>query len=124
LVIVATDSIELQKTIFLEAKTKKILCNSVDSIEYCDFIFPSYIKKEKLIISFSTSGISPALSKYLRRAIEKAIPLNIEKFLKKIKYLREKLPKGKERQKILDKLAKEYIEKHFILQTDDKMEAN
>ena len=113
IVVVAADDIELQKKVYNECQEKKILCNSVDSIEYCDFIFPSYIKKEDLIISFSTSGASPALSKYLRRAIENLIPEDITDFIKEIKNLRAKLPKGKERMKLLDKKAKEYIEKYF-----------
>jgi hypothetical protein len=32
-----------------------------------------------------------------------------------MKELREKIPKGKERQEILDKKAREFIEKHFNL---------
>lgn len=113
IVVVAADDIELQKKVYNECQEKKILCNSVDSLEYCDFIFPSYIKKDDLIISFSTSGASPALSKYLRRAIEKLIPEDITDFIKEIKNLRAKLPKGKERMKLLDNKAKEYIEKYF-----------
>ncbi len=113
LVIVAVDDLELQKDIFQEAQNKKILVNSVDSTEYCDFIFPSYIKEKDLIIAFSTSGASPALSKYLRRAIQKLLPPDIGKFLEKLKTLRSNLPKGKKRMELLDQKAKEYIDKHF-----------
>jgi len=113
IVIVAADDIDLQKNVYLECQEKKILCNSVDSIDYCDFIFPSYIKKDDLIISFSTSGASPALSKYLRRAIENLIPKDISSFIKEIKNLRKTLPKGKERMRLLDEKAKEYIDKYF-----------
>ena len=109
IVIVAIDDIEKQKDIYLEAKEKKILCNSVDAVEYCDFIFPSYIKKGDLTISVSTSGASPAVAKYLRRFIEKIIPKDIDKFLAKMKELRKKLPKGKERMEFLDKKAKEFF---------------
>ena len=109
IVIVAIDDIEKQKEIYLEAKEKKILCNSVDAVEYCDFIFPSYIKKGDLTISVSTSGASPAVAKYLRRFIEKIIPKDIDKFLAKMKELRKKLPKGKERMGFLDKKAKEFF---------------
>ncbi len=111
IVIVAIDDIQKQKDIYLEAKNKKILCNSVDAIEYCDFIFPSYIKKGDLTISISTSGASPAVAKYFRRYIEKLIPKNIDKFLTEMKNLRKKLPKGKERMKFLDKKAKEFFSK-------------
>ncbi len=113
IVIVAADDLELQKKVYQECQDKKILCNSVDSVEYCDFIFPSYIKRGDLTIAFSTSGASPSLAKYLRRAIEKTIPKDIENFIKELKNLRKKLPKGKERQKLLDSKAKEYIENYF-----------
>ena len=114
IVIVAIDDIQKQKEIYLEAKKKKILCNSVDAIEYCDFIFPSYIKKGDLTISISTSGASPAVAKYLRRYIEKLIPTSIDKFLIKMKNLRKKLPKGKERMKLLDEKAKEFFDHENI----------
>ncbi|WP_187646890.1 precorrin-2 dehydrogenase/sirohydrochlorin ferrochelatase family protein [Nitrosophilus labii] len=113
IVIVAADDLELQKKVYQECQERKILCNSVDSVEYCDFIFPSYIKRGDLTIAFSTSGASPSLAKYLRRAIEKIIPKDIGNFIKELKKMRQKLPKGKERQKLLDSKAKEYIEKYF-----------
>lgn len=113
IVIVAADDIELQKRVYLECQEKRILCNSVDSIEYCDFIFPSYTKRGDLIIAISTSGASPAFSKYLRRAIESLIPKNIENILNELKNIRSTLPKGKERQKLLDSKAKSFIEKLF-----------
>ncbi len=109
IVIVAIDDIDKQKDIYLEAKSKKILCNSVDAVEYCDFIFPSYIKKGDITISVSTSGASPAVAKYLRRFIENLIPKDIDKFLLEMKNLRKKLPKGKERMELLNKKAKEFF---------------
>ncbi len=111
--IVAVDDIALQKRIYEECQEHKVLCNAVDSVEYCDFIFPSYIKEGDLVVAFSTSGASPALSKYLRRAIQKLLPADIAQFLQKLKSLRSSLPKGKERMQLLDSKAKEYIQKHF-----------
>ncbi len=113
LVIVAVDDLDLQRSIFEEAQDKKILVNAVDSVEYCEFIFPSYIKEGDLIIAFSTSGASPSLAKYLRRAIQRLLPPDIGQFVAKLKELRQTLPKGKERMELLDQKAKEYIDKHF-----------
>ena len=113
MVIVAVDDLSLQEAIYQEAQNKKILVNSVDSVEYCDFIFPSYIKEGDLVIAFSTSGASPSLAKYLRRAIQKLLPPDIGQFVAKLKALRQSLPKGKERMERLDKEAKNYIDKHF-----------
>ncbi|NPA74072.1 MAG: bifunctional precorrin-2 dehydrogenase/sirohydrochlorin ferrochelatase [Epsilonproteobacteria bacterium] len=107
--IVAVDDINLQKDIYNEAKSKHILCNSVDSIKYCDFIFPSYIKKGDLVVSVSTSGASPAVAKYLRRYIQNHIPKDIDKFLEDMKNLRDKMPKGKARMKFFDEKVKRFF---------------
>jgi len=113
LAIVAVDDIELQKAIFQEAREKRVLVNSVDAREYCDFIFPSYIKRGDLTIAFSTAGASPSLAKYLRRAIERMLPSDIGRFVSELKALRRALPKGKERMRLLDEKAKAYVERHF-----------
>jgi precorrin-2 dehydrogenase/sirohydrochlorin ferrochelatase len=109
-VIIAVDDIALQAAIFEESKKYKCLCNAVDSVDYCDFIFPSYIKKDDLTIAVSTSGASPAMAKHLRRYLQNLIPENIGSFLSEMRSLRESLPKGKERMKMLDAKAKKYIQ--------------
>ena len=108
-VVVAVDDIPLQAAVFEESKSYNCLCNAVDSVDYCDFIFPSYIKKDDLTIAVSTSGASPAMAKHLRRFLERVIPDGIGDFLKEMKQLRSRLPKGKERMKMLDKKAEDYI---------------
>jgi len=110
-VIVAIDDIPLQAEIFKESREYGSLCNSVDSVEYCDFIFPSYIKNDDLTIAISTSGASPAVAKHLKRYFQKVIPEDISIFLKEMRKLRETLPKGKERMKMLDKKAEDYIKR-------------
>ena len=114
IVIVAVDDLSLQKSIYEEAKNKGVLCNAVDSAEYCDFIFPSYIKKGDLTVAISTSGASPSIAKYLRQFLTQIIPDNIATFLKEARELRSTLPKGKERMKLLDKKAKKWIETNML----------
>jgi precorrin-2 dehydrogenase/sirohydrochlorin ferrochelatase len=109
IVIVAVDDIAVQKSVYEEAKSKKILCNSVDSVDYCDFIFPSYIKDGDLTIAISTSGASPAVAKHLRKFLQKVIPKSISKFLNEMKGYRKTMPKGKQRMGFLDKKAEEYF---------------
>ncbi|WP_297443742.1 bifunctional precorrin-2 dehydrogenase/sirohydrochlorin ferrochelatase [Sulfurimonas sp.] len=110
IVIIAVDDISLQAEIFEESKEYKCLCNAVDSVNYCDFIFPSYMKEGDLTIAVSTSGASPAMAKYLRTYLQELIPKNIGRFLQEMKVLRLTLPKGKERMKTLDEKAKNYIQ--------------
>ena len=109
-VIVAVDDIPLQEEIFKEAKLlPNCLVNSVDSVKYCDFIFPSYVKKDDLTIAVSTSGSSPAMAKHLRKYLQKLIPNSIGSFLSEMKNYRKTMPKGKERMEFLDKKAENYI---------------
>lgn len=110
IIVVAVDDIKLQKSIYDQAKLlPRCLVNSVDSVDFCDFIFPSYIKKDDLTIAVSTSGSSPAVAKYLRKFLQDMIPNSIGEFLDKMKNYRKTMPKGKERMQFLDKKAKEYI---------------
>ena len=113
IVIVATDTVTLHKSIYEESRGSRILVNSVDNTDYCDFIFPSYVKKDDLTIAFSTGGASPAFAKYIRRHFEKIIPESVGEFLQKMKALRSTMPKGKERMQYFDGLVEEYFQKHF-----------
>jgi precorrin-2 dehydrogenase/sirohydrochlorin ferrochelatase len=110
IVIVAVDDIALQAEIFQESKSHNCLCNAVDSVEYCDFIFPAYVKKDDLTIAVSTSGASPALAKHLKGYLMDLIPSNISMFLDEMKALRSSRPKGKERMKMLDIKAHAYLQ--------------
>lgn len=112
IVVVAVDNIALQAEIFKESRGYNCLCNCVDATEYCDFIFGSTIKKDDLTIAISTSGASPAVAKVLKNYFESCIPSDIGIFLQEMRALREKLPKGKERMKMLQEKAQEYIKKH------------
>lgn len=109
IVIAAVDNIAIQELIYLESRNYNCLCNCVDIQDYCDFIFPSYIKKGDLTIAISTSGSSPAMAKQLRIWLEKIIPDSIGDFLVQMREYRKTMPKGKERMKFLDKKVKDYI---------------
>jgi len=101
LVIVAVDDLNLQKKVYEECVKRRIPVNSVDSVDYCSFIFPSIIKEDEIVIGISTSGKAPALSRRLRKLIKDCLPKDIKSILKEVISLRESLPKGRERQKIL-----------------------
>lgn len=109
IVIAAVDSLELQSEIFEMARARKILCNAVDLPAYCDFIFPSIIRRDDLIVAISTSGASPAAAKHLKRFFAALIPDGIGEFLSMMREKRHSLPKGKERMAHLDTLAADYI---------------
>lgn len=109
IVIAAIDSFDLQKQIYFETRKINCLYNCVDFKEYCDFIFPAYIKKGDLTIAISTSGNSPAVAKQLKIWLNDIIPDTINDFLLQMKEYRNRMPKGVQRMKFLEKKAKEYI---------------
>jgi len=113
IVIVATDTVALHKAIYEESRSSRILVNSVDDTAYCDFIFPSYIKRGDLTISVSTSGASPAMAKHLRAYLERMIPPQLEGFLAEMKGLRQTMPKGKARMKYFEEKTKVFMQNYF-----------
>ena len=113
IVIVATDTVALHRQIFEETRHSRVLVNSVDDTRYCDFIFPSYVKQGDLTVAFSTSGASPAFAKHIRRWFESILPEGVDAFLQKMKTLRRELPKGKERMRKFDTMAREFVGENF-----------
>lgn len=111
MVVVAVDDIPLQKEIFDECKASNKLCNAVDSVEYCNFIFPAFIKKGGVTVAISTSGKSPAVAKHLKSYLDDVIPDDIGEFLDYMQELRKTMPKGKERMEFLSNEARRYFEK-------------
>ncbi len=109
IVIVGVDDLDLQKAIYSECKKSRVLCNCVDFIECCDFIFPSYIKDGDLVVAISTSGTSPSVARELKFLIKRVIPKSLSKFLKQMRGYRDSMPKGRERMEFLDKRVKEYF---------------
>ncbi|AXK48503.1 siroheme synthase [Aliarcobacter trophiarum LMG 25534] len=108
-VIAAVDDFSLQEEIYFETREYKTLCNCVDLQQYCDFIFPSYIKRGDLTIAISTSGSSPAFAKNFKIFLSNLIPVGVEDFLKELRELRDTMPKGKQRMQFFDKKVKDYI---------------
>ncbi len=70
LVIGATDDEGLNRQISRDADHLNTLCNIADRPEICNFILPSIVQRDDLVIAISTSGKSPALAKKLRKTLE------------------------------------------------------
>ena len=70
LVIGATDDETLNRRIHRNAEKRGILCNIADRPEICNFILPAVVRRGALTISISTSGLSPAMAKKLRKELE------------------------------------------------------
>ena len=110
MVIAATNSSRINYKIFQEANKKNILVNIVDSPEFCDFIMPSSIRRGDLLITISTGGKAPALSKKLRIMLEEIIGKEYGKILEKLSDFRDKL----KTKSLSLKKKKELIEKEIV----------
>src|SRR5687767_5605391 len=68
--VVAAVPKEVARAVYDEARTRGVLCNSVDDIENCDFFYPAVVNRGDLQIAISTAGHSPALAQHLRIQLE------------------------------------------------------
>lgn len=104
-VIVAVDNVKLQERIYRLCERRGILCNSVDSPEFCNFLFPSLVIRGDLVIGISSSGKVPALSRRVREIVERCLPESIEEVLEELSRERRRMEKGEERQRRITKLV-------------------
>lgn len=88
LAIAATNSQAINKQVALDAASCGILINVVDAPALSNFIVPSVIAKKDLIISISTSGKAPCLSKRIRKDLEKLLVPEYATFLSLLKEIR------------------------------------
>lgn len=88
LTIVATSNVELNAEISSQAPG---LVNVVDMPDLCNFIVPSIVEKGDLSIAISTSGVSPALSKTIRKDLEKVYSEEFSEYLVFLKDFRKRI---------------------------------
>ncbi|KJR43099.1 siroheme synthase [Candidatus Magnetoovum chiemensis] len=88
LVIAATSDEEVNEKV---AKDAPALVNVVNIPAMSNFIVPSSVSRGDLILSVSTSGVSPALSKSIRKELEELYPETIADYLNLLKTLRNKI---------------------------------
>lgn len=109
LVVTATDVPAVNRAVYLEATGKSILCNAVDDPPYCDFFFPSIVRRGDLQIAISTAGDSPALAQRLRKEINAALPQDTGAWLAELGNLRREVlqlePLNEQRKQLLHTLA-------------------
>ncbi|RUM49106.1 MAG: hypothetical protein DSY47_04220 [Hydrogenothermus sp.] len=103
------DDINLQREIYNYCYRRKIPVNSVDSPQYCTFLFPAYIKEKDIVIGISTSGYAPALAKKLKEKIKECLPENLGEVFEKLKNIRKNKDKGEERQNLIYKILNKYF---------------
>ncbi len=109
LAVAATSDAAVNRAVFAEAEAAGILINAVDDPPFCDFYFPSVVRRGDLQIAISTAGHSPALAQRLRKEINQILPLDAGDWLNELGNLRREVlqlePLNEARKEILHTLA-------------------
>ena len=87
-VVAATGIREVDRRVAGDCRGRGIPVNVVDDQAYCDFIFPSIVKRDSLTVAISTFGTSPAYAMQLRKEIEMILPDQIGPILTRMGNLR------------------------------------
>jgi uroporphyrin-III C-methyltransferase/precorrin-2 dehydrogenase/sirohydrochlorin ferrochelatase len=113
LVIAATNSPQVNATVYQGCVERNIPCNCVDDIPNCDFFFGSVVTRGNLQIAISTSGESPAVAQRLRREIDAQLPDDIGAWLENLGQLRREIlemhPRSEARKSLLHQLAQRQV---------------
>ena len=78
IVIAATNDKALNQNIANDTTLVHKIVNSVDDVSNSNFIFGASIKKNDVIISVSTSGVSPVLARLIKQKLNQILPQNFE----------------------------------------------
>jgi len=109
LAVAATDNPAVNRAVFAEAEASGVLINAVDDPPFCDFYFPSVVRRGDLQIAISTAGHSPALAQRLRKEINALLPLDAGDWLAEVGNLRREVlqlePLNDARNQLLHTLA-------------------
>jgi len=113
LVVAATDDPAVNRAVFSEATATGVLCNAVDDPPFCDFYFPSVVRRGELQIAISTAGNSPALAQQLRKELNEQLPLDLGEWLADLGNLRREVvaaePLNESRRLLLHELAQRQV---------------
>lgn len=113
MVIAATSTGAVNRSVFVEARRRGILCNSVDDPPNCDFYFPAIVRRGDLQIAISTAGESPALAQRLRRELEASLDESLGAQVREVGRLRRSIlatqAPSEERKQLLHLLARHRI---------------
>ncbi len=113
LAVAGTDVPEVNRAVFAGAERRGILVNAVDDPPYCDYYFPSIVKRGDLQIAISTAGESPALAQQLRRELNEQLPRDLGPWLMELGRLRREVlamePLGETRKLLLHELAQREV---------------
>ena len=97
LAIIATDDTDLNRRAAEEARAERVLVNTVDDVDYCDFIAPAVVQRGDITLAVSTNGKSPAFARFLREQLESFVTPEYADLLEVLEKVRKELRRRKVR---------------------------
>ncbi len=91
LVVAATGCPDVHAEVFRDGESARVWVNSADDPENCSYTLPSRLRRGPLMVTFSTGGHSPALSRWLRRRFEAEIGPEYDTLLSLLSQARERM---------------------------------
>ena len=112
--VAATDDRELNHPIAELCKKQHIPVNVADSREDSTFLFPALLRRGELSVGVSASGAAPAAAAWARDRFDQVLPERLEEILQDLedirKPLRQAVPNGEPRRRLLASLAVDCLE--------------
>ena len=101
LIYAATDLREVNAAVAAEAKRRGVPVNVIDDPSASSFQIPSSVRRDAVLLTVSTGGGSPALSRAIRMELEQLYPPSFGIWLERVAHLRSemraRLPDSEER---------------------------
>ncbi len=116
MVFTAVDDRAVSKQIYDLCKAQKILINSADDKEYCDFYTNAVIERGSVQLSVSTGGRFAGLAAILRRHLESLFPAELDADWEKVFALRERavaLQSVTEKKSVITNIVQEIEARYF-----------
>jgi len=92
-VVLATDNSALNESLAERARSHNCMVCRVDQHEGNDFIFPAVIDRSPILVSISSRGTSPALTRHLKQRLEAFLPQEYRQLGELVENLREEVKK-------------------------------
>jgi len=112
--VAATSDSDVNARLSEYAAKRNIPVNVADDSGKCSFLFPSTVKRGKIIIGICSSGSFPAMTAAIREKIDEILPCEIAEITEKLEMLRKeiksKIKQKEDKEKIMKDLAAQIIE--------------
>jgi len=91
LAVAATDDPAVNRRVADDARAAHVLVNVVDVPEECDFIVPAQVRRGDLMVTITTGGAAPSLSRRLRERLEGEFGPEWAEYLEALRAVRDRV---------------------------------